>query len=153
MTFKVKCEFLKDGDCTSIMANDEAKEVRKISCSNDNEQACCYLCSRYQGCEISCNFLGENKSKSHNNKQSETIGDNKIRVLRCPLCDSKMLHTKINLRAGGWEGMTQALPLGIGEIGEISEELFPVLVYVCPKCGKLEFIAPEKTKQKIINRS
>jgi hypothetical protein len=63
MASKVKCEFLQDENCSSIMENDEAKEVRKISCDNDNEQACCYLCDRYQGCEISCNFLGENKNQ------------------------------------------------------------------------------------------
>ena len=34
MAFKVECEFLKDGDCASIASNDEAKEVRRISCSN-----------------------------------------------------------------------------------------------------------------------
>ena len=63
-----------------------------------------------------------------------------------------MLNTKMNLRAGGWEGFTKGLPFGIGEFGEISEELLPVIVYVCPKCGKLEFMAQEKTKQKIISR-
>lgn len=150
MAFKVKCEFLKDGNCASIMGNDEAKEVRKISCSNDNEQACCYLCPRYQGCEISCNFLGENKNKPQNKQPVDTIENNKIRVLRCPLCDSKMLHSEVKLRVGGWSGLMQLVPFG--SWGEVSEELLPVTLYLCPKCGKLEFMAQEKTKQKIIDR-
>jgi hypothetical protein len=151
MAFKVKCEFLKDGDCASIASNDEAKEVRKISCSNDNEQACCYLCSRYQGCEISCDFIGENKNKSQNKQPPDSIEKNKIRVLKCPLCNSKMIHSEIKLRIGGWSGIMQALPLG--SLGELGEELLPVVLYVCPKCGKLELVAQEKTKQKIIDRS
>ena len=153
MTFKVKCEFLKDGNCASILENDEAKEVRKISCNNDNEKACCYLCTRYQGCEISCNFLGENKNKQQNKKSSKTIEGHTIGVLRCPLCDSKMLHSKRNLRVGGWEGWTKVLDPAIDLMGEVSEELLPVIMYVCTKCGKLEFMAQEGTKQKIINDS
>ena len=124
MVSQVKCKFLEDGNCSSVMANDEAKEVRKISCSNDNEQACCYLCSYYKGCEISCNFLGENKNQSKNKRSVDSVKAKKKSVLRCPLCDSKMLYTKMNLRAGGWEGfLEKGLPLRIGEFGEISEEL------------------------------
>jgi hypothetical protein len=151
MAFKVKCEFIKGENCTSVITNDEAKEVRKISCSNDNEEACCYLCDRYQGCEISCNFLGENKSKSKNKLSNESIEDKKIRFLRCPLCDSKMLHSEVKLRTGGWSGLMQLIPFG--SWGEVGEELIPVVLHVCPKCGKLEFTAPEKTKQNIISRS
>jgi hypothetical protein len=153
MASKVNCEFLRDGNCFSIMANDEAKETRIISCSNSNVQACCYLCNHSQGCEISCHFLGENKREPRNNQPENSSEDDKIQVLKCALCDSKMLHTKMNLRAEGWGGITQALPLGMSEIGETTEELLPVIIYVCPKCGKLEFMAEEKTKQKIINRS
>jgi hypothetical protein len=144
MASKVICEFLRDGNCFSVMVNDEAKEGRIISCSNSNVQACCYLCTRSQGCEISCNVLVDNKSEPRNIQPENSSEDNKLQVLKCPLCDSKMLHSKMNLRAGGWEGMARALPL---------EELLPVIIYVCPKCGKLEFIAQEKTKQKIIDRS
>ncbi len=148
----VNCAFLKEGNCRSIVDNYEAKEVRMISCSNQNLQACCYLCSRYQGCKISCNFLGENKNQPTTKQPTESFEDNKLRVLSCPLCGSRMLNTKMSLRAGDWEGFTKGLPLGIGEIGEISEELLPVIIYVCPKCGKLEFMAQEKTKQKIIDK-
>ena len=64
-----------------------------------------------------------------------------------------MLHSKLNLGAGGWDGITKGLPFGIGEIGEIGEELLPVIIYVCTKCGKLEFMAQERTKQRIIFES
>ena len=147
----VKCKFLKDGNCTSVMDNEEVKEARKISCSSDNEQACCYLCFRYKGCEISCNFLGENKNKFKGKPSIGSFENKPVRVLRCPLCDSKMLNTKANLRVGGWTGLMQLVPFG--SLGELGEELLPVTLHVCPKCGKLEFMAQEKTKQTIINRS
>jgi hypothetical protein len=143
MASKIECEFLKDGDCASVASNEEAEEARKISCINDNNQACCYLCSNYHACEISCVFLGETKSKPGEANQPN--------ILTCPLCNSKMLHTKLNLRIGGWTGLAKLIPFG--SIGELGEELLPVSVYVCPKCGKLEFMALERTKQKIIDRS
>lgn len=62
-----------------------------------------------------------------------------------------MLHSEVELRIGGWSGIMQLVPFG--SWGEVSEELLPVVLHVCPKCGKIEFMAQEKTKQKIINRS
>jgi hypothetical protein len=150
---EIQCQYLQDGNCKSVMENDEAKEARRTACNNDNEQACCYLCSHYHGCGISCVFLGENKNKSKDRAKIIKTEAKQPSILRCPLCDSKMIHTKINLRAGGWEGVTKGLPLGIGEFGELDEELLPVIIFVCPNCGKLELIAQEKTKQKIIDRS
>lgn len=150
-TCKVKCQYLKDGDCASITSNDEAEEARKISCNNDNKQACCYLCSYYHGCEISCVFLGETKNKPKNKQKKDNTEANQPNILTCPLCNSKMLHAKADLRIGGWTGLMKLVPFG--ELGELGEELLPVTLYVCSKCGKLEFMAQEKTKQKIINRS
>ena len=150
MVFKIECEFIKEGNCSSIKVNDEAKEARKISCSNDNEQACCYLCSYYQRCDIGCNFLGENKIKPINKQSTKNFEDDKIQVLKCPLCDSKMLQSGVKLRTGGWSGFMQLLPFG--SLGEVGEELLPVVLHVCPKCGKIEFMAPKKTKEEIISR-
>ncbi|MCW4003934.1 MAG: hypothetical protein NWE95_08495 [Candidatus Bathyarchaeota archaeon] len=151
MTAKVKCEYFENGNCFSILENAEAKEARSLNCSNDNEQACCYLCSYYHGCEISCNFLGENKGKIKKQKFVESSNEYKIRILRCPLCESKMLHSDANLRIGGWTGLLKLVPFG--SLGELGEELLPVTLFICPKCGKIEFMAQEKTKQRIINRS
>jgi hypothetical protein len=150
---KVDCEYLKDKNCLSIASNDEAREVRKISCNNDNEQTCCYLCSYYHGCEISCAFLGENKRKIKRKVQDAIEESNQPRILRCSLCEKKMQFTKINLRVGGWSGILKSIHPAINTMGEISEELLPVIIYVCPKCGKLEFRAQEKAKERIIDNS
>jgi hypothetical protein len=71
-------------------------------------------------------------------------------LLSCPLCQSKMVHSEVKLRTGGWSGLAQLLPLG--ELGELGEELLPVEVHVCVRCGKIELMAPEKTRQRIIDR-
>ena len=141
----INCKYLKDTDCLSIQENVEAKAARKVACENKNEKACCYLCDHYSVCEISCDFLGENK----NPKTVSKVDNKKINVERCPKCDSKMHYAIVNLRVGGWEGVFNVLP--VGALGTIQEELLPVKVYVCSKCGKMEFYALEKTKQKIIN--
>jgi hypothetical protein len=153
---KVNCEHLRNGEsCSAILGNEEAKIIRSEACENDNEEACCYLCSFYNNCEISCSILGENKNEPKRKQRitEKTEAILKPRIPRCPLCNLKMRHARMSLRVGGWEGVWKGLPLGIGELGEIQEELLPVVVYVCPKCGKLEFVAEEKTRQKIIDRS
>ena len=149
MTSKTGCEFLKDGNCLSIMTNDEAREGRLIGCSNSNIRACCFLCSRLQGCEISCK-LEVNRNEKEENLIDDGSEENKIQTLTCSLCDIAMLNSRMNLKA---ETSTKSVPLTIGKIGEIPEEILPVLIHVCPKCGKIEFMAQEKTKQRIIDRS
>jgi len=147
MTSKVECEYFRDGTCFSIMTNDEEKERRLMGCSNSNIRACCFLCSRLQGCEISCR-----KEVNKNEKVDKLMDDgskkNSVPTLTCSSCDVVMLNSRMNLRA---EVSNKNVPLAMGEIGEIAEELLPVLIYMCPKCGKIEFMAQEKTKQKIID--
>jgi hypothetical protein len=123
----VECEYLKEENCIAILNSDEGKAIRHEGCENNNKNACCYVCPLYNTCEISCTYLGEK---------------------RCPLCGSEMYHVSMNLRIGGWEGVTKGLPFGIGELGELSEEKFPVIAYICSKCNKLEFFAEEKAKKK-----
>lgn len=120
---QVKCEYLKEENCTAVSMNDEGQATRQEGCENNNKNACCYVCPFYHKCEISCAYLGERK---------------------CPLCGSEMYHARLSFRIGGWEGFMRGLPLGMGEIGQDLEELLPMVVYVCSKCGKSEFFADEK---------
>lgn len=78
--------------------------------------------------------------------------ENQDSLILCPLCKSKMLHSEVKFRTGGWSGIWHLLPYGVGELGELGEEMFPVDVYLCVRCGKLELMAPEKTRQRIIDR-
>jgi hypothetical protein len=148
---KVECEYLENGNCQSITSDDEAKEARKVGCNNDNEEACCYLCTYYHGCEISCVYLGENK-RIIKRKQNVTEGT-LSKILRCSSCDQKMVFREINLRIGGWSGALKGINPALDTIGELGEQLLPVILYICPKCGKLEFKAQEKAKEKIIDNA
>jgi hypothetical protein len=62
-----------------------------------------------------------------------------------------MVFKEVNLRVGGWSGVLKGLHPALDVMGELGEELLPVTLYVCPKCGKLEFRAQEKTKERIIS--
>jgi hypothetical protein len=128
MATTVKCEYLKDGECSSILNSAEGRSARKDNCKNKSKSSCCYICSLSYVCEFSCDYLGEKK---------------------CLLCGSEMYCAKIDLRVGGWEGFTKAvLGPGLGEIGEMSEKKLPVIVYVCSNCNKLDFFVEEKAKKK-----
>jgi hypothetical protein len=130
----LKCEYLKEDNCSAVMMDEEGKEARHEGCKNDNKNACCYLCPFNHNCEISCEYLGEKDYP----------------IKECPLCASEMYPAKVNLRIGGWMGLWKLVPFG--ELGELGEELLPVVVYTCSNCGKLEFFTREKTKiEKITN--
>ena len=144
---KVNCKYLaQDRQCLAILDNDEAKEVRKLSCENDQELNCCYLCSFRSDCEISCNYLGDSKTIPENENVTEQKPTNQI--IRCESCHLKMKSANINLRIGGWGGLWKLLPGG--ELGELNEELLPVTVYVCPECGNMKLKAEKKTKEKLL---
>lgn len=49
---------------------------------------------------------------------------------------------RIGGTSGGWK-------LLFGEWAELGEDMLPLLVYICPKCGKIELYADEKTRQKL----
>jgi len=53
-----------------------------------------------------------------------------------------MSQTRTKFRINGWEGLHPKLTGD--DLGERGEELLPVIVYLCPKCGKIEFRADEK---------
>jgi hypothetical protein len=55
---KVNCEYFeKDGLCASYVDYSEVKTARELNCKNDKKMTCCYLCSRQNTCDISCNYL------------------------------------------------------------------------------------------------
>jgi hypothetical protein len=144
---KITCKYLsQDNQCLAVSENGEAKEVRKLSCENDQELNCCYICSYQSDCDISCNYLGNRKTSP----QEKTAKEAKIAnlIIRCDSCHLKMKSARIKLRIGGWGGLWQLVPGG--ELGELGEELLPVTVYVCPECGNMRFKAEKKTKEKLL---
>jgi hypothetical protein len=61
-----------------------------------------------------------------------------------------MRSCEIKFRTGGMKGIWQAF---LGETAQLDEELLPVTVYLCPSCGRMELIAEDKTKQKLLKLS
>ena len=154
---KNDCQYFKNGNlCAAVLENEEAKAARRLTCENDEETACCYLCSFQKTCDISCRYLGENQSEPERKGKEEKVAESESpRVLRCHSCGLKMRPARTKLRIGGWEGITktavrQIFGEGVSELGEMEEELLPIIVYLCPKCGRMELVAEEKAKEKLL---
>lgn len=133
------CEYLTvDKSCLVVLENQKAKSNRNIRCQNEDKSACCYLCIFRQGCAISCNYLGQTSEASQSEtSEKETETDSTTRteadktdapIAYCPLCNFEMAQTKTKFETENWRGPTPAL----------NGEALPVLVYLCPKCGKIE---------------
>lgn len=69
----------------------------------------------------------------------------KIEEMRCPLCNTLMLSSIVTFRVGGWSGKANVAsdllvsPL-VTKIGQVQEQLLPIVVYFCVKCGKIELV-------------
>jgi hypothetical protein len=68
--------------------------------------------------------------------------------IACSSCKAIMHEGKTKIRISGWEDSGQKL--GGGDLEASEKEWLPVIVYLCPQCGKMEFAADGKTKQKLI---
>ena len=51
-----------------------------------------------------------------------------------------------SFRLGGTSGGCKLL---FGEWAELGENMLPLLVYICPNCGKIDLYADEKTRRKL----
>ena len=152
----VCCEYLTSEKlCSAVSDSEKAKAARQVRCKNDEKMTCCYICLSRRECAINCRFLGniEHESSPIGAEKTEAentfINDEKIEVDKtknatitcCSLCNVKMSQTKTKFRINGWEGSHQKL--ADDDSGKL-DELLPVIVYLCPKCGKIEFMADEK---------
>lgn len=67
---------------------------------------------------------------------------------KCQACGAEMKFAGENsFRTGGTSGGWKLL---FGEWAELGENMLPLLVYICPNCGKVELYANEKIRQKLI---
>jgi len=155
---EVSCEYLTiEKTCTAVSESEKAQAARQRRCANDEKMSCCYLCSLKQKCELSCSYLGKmsdeppqtknaEDDKSKTDKIEAAITDNAPSVT-CSSCNATMHEGKTKLRISGWDDAGQNL--GGEDLAASEEKWLPVTVYLCPQCGKLEFAADEKTKQKL----
>jgi hypothetical protein len=147
------CEYLTvEKLCSAVSKSEKAKSSRQLRCQNDEKMACCYLCLSRRECAISCKYLGQINFESSPVETSKTEDestfndDNKIEVNQtesapvvcCSLCNVELSQTKTKFRIDGWNGPHPKL--NGDDLGKLEEEL-PVIVYLCPQCGKIEFRA------------
>jgi hypothetical protein len=150
------CEYITSEKlCLAVSESEKAKAARQVRCKNDEKMTCCYICLFKRECAINCRFLGniENESQQIEAEKTEAdnafINDEKIEedktknatFTRCSLCNVEMSQTRTQFRINGWEVSNQKLA---NDDSRKPDELLPVIVYLCPKCGKIEFMADEK---------
>ena len=153
----VCCEYLTSEKlCSAVSDSEKAKAARQVRCKNDEKMTCCYICLFRRECAINCRFLGNIENESQqigaekteadsafiNDKKTEVDQTENATVTCCSLCNVEMSQTKTMFRINGWEGSYQKL--ADDNSGKLEEELLPVIVYLCPKCGKIDFRADEK---------
>jgi hypothetical protein len=150
------CEYFTiDKLCSAVSESQKGKANRQIRCQNDEKATCCYVCSFRPLCEIKCRFLGKIEGESpqteaekggvdtaFNDKKTEVNQTENGSIVCCSECNAKMSRTRTIFRIDGWE--KSHLKLVDGDSGKPIEELLPVTVYLCPRCGRIEFRANEK---------
>jgi hypothetical protein len=148
------CEYLTSEKlCLAVSDNAKAKASRQVRCKNEEKLTCCYLCMFVLDCAMPCRFLGINESVPQRIDAEKTQADAKLvndekpevekakdaEAALCSLCNVEMFQTRTKLSIDGWEGTHPKL--GGDDSGKLGEEVLPVIVYLCPKCAKIEFKA------------
>ena len=149
------CEYLTSEKlCSAVSADEKAKASRQARCKNSDKTTCCYLCMVVFDCASPCRFLGsgENTSKidSEENLTSTVPAEQKPAADKtkndtstlCSLCNVELSKTKTKFRIDGWEESNQKS--ADNHTSKSEDEILSVIVYLCPKCGKIEFRADEK---------
>jgi len=104
-------------------------------------------------CATPCRFLGNSENGPPQKEAEKTQIDNTFTsdkkseedrtentlITWCSSCNVKMSQTRSNFRINGWEGIKQKSV--DNDSARLGEELLPVIVYLCPKCGKIDLKA------------
>jgi hypothetical protein len=111
-------------------------------------------------CSNPCRFLGgyENEpeqveaekikinSSVISEERTELNKTEDVSVSFCSFCNVEMSHAKTQFKIDGWEESSQKL--NGDNSTRFGSEMLPVIVYLCPKCGKIDFRADEKLMKK-----
>jgi hypothetical protein len=128
--------------CTAIIDNSKAQASRQLKCVNDEKNTCCYLCTFKPKCVISCKYLGQTENYTYSALKIETpvipqtteseeeSKTENLPVSFCFSCNSEMAWTKTNFTIEDWNGPKPV---------QANDKILPVTIYLCPKCGKIEF--------------
>jgi hypothetical protein len=151
MSLANSCEYLTNEKlCLAASESEKARSIRRVRCKNDEKMTCCYLCMFVLDCATPCRFLGsiENEPMPVDSEKTkvdssfvmeEKTEEDEIKndPVTCSLCDIEMSQTRTKFRIDGWKGAIQ-------NIKEDEVEDLPVIIYLCPKCGKIDFRADDK---------
>jgi hypothetical protein len=145
------CEYLTNEKlCQAVSESEKAKAARQVRCRNEEKMTCCYLCMLVLDCATPCRFLGNNENApqqidvENTNINNPAVSDEKLEgnktenspAICCSLCNIEMSKARTKIRIDGLEGSNQ-------KSTESNMEL-AAIVYLCPKCGKIDFRADEK---------
>jgi hypothetical protein len=155
------CEYLTSEKlCLAASESEKSRTSRQVRCKNDEKMTCCYLCMFVLDCSNPCRFLGGYKNEpkevdaektkinsSEINKEiTEVVKTENASVTFCSLCNVENSQGKTKFKIDGWEGSNQKL-VGDNSV-RFEVEVLPVIVYLCPKCGKIDFRVDEKLIKK-----
>ena len=154
------CEYLTNEKlCLAASESEKSRASRQVRCKNDEKMTCCYLCMFVLDCATPCRFLGTTENETQpkeveKNQISNTLisnknpEDEKIEnplVTFCSSCNVEMSQTMTKFTIDGWEKSGHNLGDNSSRLGT---KVLPVIVYLCPKCGKIDFRADEKLIKK-----
>jgi hypothetical protein len=117
---------------------------RQLKCKNDQKTVCCYLCIFRAHCVISCKYLEPSEPNTESKSMhddtftvdetlhAETLPLESISVVFCFSCNMEMVWAKTQFNVNNWHGSPSLL---------VNDKVLPVTVFLCPKCGKIEFKA------------
>ncbi len=109
-------------------------------------------------CATPCQFLGSSENETQQIDQLKTqiinksINEEKTQAIEirndpavwCSSCNVEMSQTRTKFKI---EGLEESRQKATGEnSGKLAEEVLPVIIYLCPKCGKIDLKADEKNK-------
>lgn len=150
------CEYFTiDKSCSAVSESEKAKANRQVRCQND-EKIACYVCSCRPQCQIKCRFLGNIEGESQqidaekneventadNDKKAELDQTKNGAVVCCSICNVKMSRTRTKFWIDCWAD--SQIKLVDDDSGKVIEEILAVTVYLCPRCGRIEFRAKWK---------
>jgi hypothetical protein len=151
------CEYLTSEKlCLAASESEKARSSRQVRCKNSEKMTCCYLCMFVLDCATPCRFLGNTENGPPQKETEKTQiditfnGDKKPEKDKtentpstyCSSCNVKMSQTRTKFRIYGWEGTKQKS--ADNDSARLVEEILPLIVYLCPKCGKIDFKADDK---------
>ena len=152
------CKYLTNERlCLAVIENEQEKARRQGLCKNVEKMTCCYLCMFVLGCATPCQFAGnsendpqqsENEVTSINNaavaeqKHKEEDKSENAPVTRCFTCNSEMLQTRTKFAIEANKDPSRKYADDNSWL--LNGRELPIIVYICPKCGKIDLKVEEK---------